>query len=348
MSLKANESNIPRLHLLATLAVVLIMTVSLIAFFSWQRHAEQQATLARVEHTIVQQKAARLSAEMDTVLGYLDFMHSRTEDVLRANAAAQVDSAMQMIEALYARESGRRSAHEVQQLILAALRPMRFFDGRGYFFVDDMQGRFVLLPTAPQFEGKDGINNQDDTGHYIMRGLIDAARKPRGEGYSRYRWYRPDTPNTMADKVAYVRHFAPYDWLVGTGDYSYEWAERQKREAIARLRGVRFGVSGYIGLLSLDGRSILSPALPEVEGLHTRDMALSQRNTLEAILDKAREGGGLIHYNWPHPQTGHPSTKAAYVKIFEPWGWVVVARSEERRVGKECERLCRSRWSPYH
>ena len=24
------------------------------------------------------------------------------------------------------------------------------------------------------------------------------------------------------------------------------------------------------------------------------------------------------------------------------------ARSEERRVGKECEDLCRSRWSPYH
>ena len=24
------------------------------------------------------------------------------------------------------------------------------------------------------------------------------------------------------------------------------------------------------------------------------------------------------------------------------------ARSEERRVGKECLRLCRSRWSPYH
>ena len=24
------------------------------------------------------------------------------------------------------------------------------------------------------------------------------------------------------------------------------------------------------------------------------------------------------------------------------------ARSEERRVGKECPQLCRSRWSPYH
>jgi hypothetical protein len=26
----------------------------------------------------------------------------------------------------------------------------------------------------------------------------------------------------------------------------------------------------------------------------------------------------------------------------------VAVRSEERRVGKECRRLCRSRWSPYH
>ena len=26
----------------------------------------------------------------------------------------------------------------------------------------------------------------------------------------------------------------------------------------------------------------------------------------------------------------------------------IIARSEERRVGKECLRLCRSRWSPYH
>ena len=24
------------------------------------------------------------------------------------------------------------------------------------------------------------------------------------------------------------------------------------------------------------------------------------------------------------------------------------SRSEERRVGKECNQVCRSRWSPYH
>ena len=33
--------------------------------------------------------------------------------------------------------------------------------------------------------------------------------------------------------------------------------------------------------------------------------------------------------------------------VLTAWG-MVAARSEERRVGKECLRLCRSRWSPYH
>ena len=28
--------------------------------------------------------------------------------------------------------------------------------------------------------------------------------------------------------------------------------------------------------------------------------------------------------------------------------YTISIRSEERRVGKECLRLCRSRWSPYH
>ena len=41
----------------------------------------------------------------------------------------------------------------------------------------------------------------------------------------------------------------------------------------------------------------------------------------------------------------------SYLKRIEAFGGVKKLdfnRSEERRVGKECLRLCRSRWSPYH
>ena len=34
--------------------------------------------------------------------------------------------------------------------------------------------------------------------------------------------------------------------------------------------------------------------------------------------------------------------------VSEVQGYGRQDRSEERRVGKECPQLCRSRWSPYH
>jgi hypothetical protein len=46
----------------------------------------------------------------------------------------------------------------------------------------------------------------------------------------------------------------------------------------------------------------------------------------QVVLALTREGASLAHLG----------------------AYTTIARSEERRVGKECRRLCRSRWSPYH
>ena len=50
------------------------------------------------------------------------------------------------------------------------------------------------------------------------------------------------------------------------------------------------------------------------------------------------------------PETGSViEPAAAWQQAWQGAVWTArVPRSEERRVGKECRRLCRSRWSPYH
>ena len=93
------------------------------------------------------------------------------------------------------------------------------------------------------------------------------ALTPDGNGFFEYRWYHPKNPQTMARKIAYVRHFAPFDWLIGTGDYVLEWEELQKKEAMQRLRALRFGSTGTIGLIDHHGRSLLSPSDASLEGL---------------------------------------------------------------------------------
>ncbi|MFZ2974230.1 MAG: cache domain-containing protein [Ferribacterium limneticum] len=325
MRFVANEKSVPRIHLIGSIAMVLFLTVALAAFFTWQNLSERRDSFARIEQDVTAQLKGRVTAEMDRSLEYIEFARSRSETALRQSLVQQVDTAFQIAQAIYDRESPRRPAAEVKRLIIEALRPVRFYEGRGYYFIDDMNGQFILLPTAPQLEGKTVLDNQDDTGHFIMRGLIEAAGKPDGQGFSRYRWYSPDDPKKMSDKLAYVRRFAPYDWLIGTGDYTYKWDQLQQQEALERLRSVRFGATGYIALLDREGRPLISPVKRSQEGLPVSAVEPVERAALATMLDSANRGGGFINYEWPHPESGKLATKTAQVRRIEPWGWVVIA-----------------------
>jgi len=328
----ANEQTLPRLHLIGTLTIVMVLTLALGLFFSWRSAQDHRASIERVGQTVTALQQSRLQAEMDSVISYLEFTRERTDDMLRKSLREQVDTAVQIAQAIYTRESARQPAAQVKRLIIEALRPVRFYEGRGYYFIDDMQGQFILLPTAPQFEGTTNLDNRDDQGRYIMRGLIEAARRPDGQGYSRYRWYSPDSPKAMADKLAYVRRFAPYDWLIGTGDYTYKWEQAQKQEVIARLRALRFGQSGYFALIDRDGHLVLSQAAPQLEGNHYRDVAPAQGAALALLVNKGRQGGGFVHYEWPDLKTGAMGGKTGLARLIEPWNWVVVATIQDNEL----------------
>ncbi len=327
--LSCNENTVPRLYLIGTLVIVFLLTLSLASFYSWRQVADHQASLSRIEEVVTRQLEERLTAEMRSALGYLEFTRSGSEEELRRTVAEKVDAALLIAEAIHTHEAGRRPPKEIKRLIVEALRPVRFFDGRGYYFIDDMSGRFILLPTSPQLEGRLQPDNKDDRGRYIMHGLIDAARKPPGEGFLSYRWYRPDEPGPMADKLAYVRYFAPYDWLIGAGDYTYEWERLQQGKAMARLRALRFGQSGYLGVLDNEGRLLLSPSAPELEGRHLNALPAVERHALERIHRKAQEGGGLLRYQWFDARTGQTATKVALVRVYQPWGWTLAATVSE-------------------
>src|SRR3546814_18633912 len=54
--------------------------------------------------------------------------------------------------------------------------------------------------------------------------------------------------------------------------------------------------------------------------------------------------GGKFNGRWFEPQRSEQLLKHSLTILRA----CLAARSEERRVGKECVSTCRSRWSPYH
>ena len=92
MRLIADEKTVPRIHLIGTLVIVLLLTLGLGAFFSWQSLEEQRASLARIEKTAREQVQQRLKAETENAVSFVEFNRLRTESVLRRSLVEQVDN----------------------------------------------------------------------------------------------------------------------------------------------------------------------------------------------------------------------------------------------------------------
>ena len=123
MRLSANETTMPRLHLIGTLVLVLVVTLVMAGFYSWSNEQEESSAFRRVTRELMQQQKERLSAEMRSALDYVDFVRLRTENVLRKRVVEQVDLALEVAQAIHAQEAERRPATEVQKLIIEALPP---------------------------------------------------------------------------------------------------------------------------------------------------------------------------------------------------------------------------------
>lgn len=339
MRIRVTDQNLHRLHLAGTLIVVIVMALALGVSFLLIGVAEHQRFFSRLEDSFATKKQERLATEMSAAIGYLDFAHSLTESTLKAALKERVSMAMQTAQAIYDREHGRRPEAEVKRLIIEALRPQRFFDGGGYFFIDDMKGRCVLLPIAPEREGSSLWDNRDDSGHYIMRGLIDAVKEGDGSGYSSYRWYSPGSPKAMSDKLAYVAHFAPYDWIIGTGDYLQRWHEMRMREGLERLRAWKFGDTGHFAVFGLDGKILLQTQWPEHEGQHYMSVGTDEMKRIRGeLIALGAKGGGVAEYPWSRVDPDKESSldeignRTSLVTVYPPWKIVVVASLFEQEM----------------
>ncbi|MBV0933600.1 bifunctional diguanylate cyclase/phosphodiesterase [Marinobacterium weihaiense] len=326
MSLTINADTLPRYQTRAILGVVTLLMLVVSAFFIITTY---QAGYDRIEEQAEQlkdERRQRLRSEIDAALNYIDYTRQQTEAVLRDNIREQVRHAMELARAIHTVETARQNNPEaIATLIRESLRNLRFFDGRGYLFIDTMDGECVLLPTQPEIEGYSLLDNRDDSGRYIMQGLIEAARKPAGSGYVTYRWYAPGSTTQMHDKIAYVEHFEPLDWVIGTGDYLYEVENDLKREMLRRLQAQQIVGEGYMSVLDATGRVLLSPSRPNSEGLAFDELADEHRALVNMLVDQATPNGRFVEYRWYEQSSDVMRDKLALVQLVPEWGWVLVA-----------------------
>ncbi|CAM2160668.1 methyl-accepting chemotaxis protein [Paraburkholderia tropica] len=103
--------------------------------------------------------------------------------------------------------------------------------------------------------------------------------------------------------------------------------DEAKRQAIAALRGMRYGAdqSGYFGIYDSAVLALLVPPKPELEGKSQANMTDPNGTPVAAEIVRSSSAGGnhFSTYVWPKPGHSKPVGKITYADVVPDWDWHV-------------------------
>jgi len=136
-----------------------------------------------------------------------------------------------------------------------------------------------------------------------------------------------DLYQAKAEKTRHVVEAASgvldyYRQLETAGTLTREVAQQQ---ALSVVRGLRYEQSDYFWINDLTPVMVMHPTNPKLDGQNLSAIKDPDGFALfnEMVTIAKAKGAGMVDYRWPKPGASTPVQKTSYVKLFEPWGWVI-------------------------
>jgi two-component system NarL family sensor kinase len=172
-----------------------------------------------------------------------------------------------------------------------------------------LRQKFIVLAIAPLIVALCAI------ALFIRQQAITLAQQQRATIQQAY----------LATKQAELAHYVELAshaiaHLTSSGRKDQATLEEAKRV----LASLSFGDDGYFFVYDLKGRNLMHPRQPELIGrnlwnLHDQFGA----PTIQNLIAVAKQGGGLVRYNWAKPSSGEAAPKLGYVVLVPSWGWMM-------------------------
>ncbi|MCD4721160.1 MAG: cache domain-containing protein [Desulfobacula sp.] len=277
-----------------------------------------QADQIRADY-IVQQKRV-IKQEVDRVVAMINHEKAKSETITKEKIKSRVYEAYAIAQHIYQQNKTAKTKAEIKQMILDALRPIRFADKSGYYFATRLDGVEILFADKPELEGENLLNLQDTHGQYVIKEMIEIVRQSR-EGFYEYYWTKPNAKGRNFKKISFVKRFEPFDWFIGTGLYVDDVEMSIKKKIMGQINKIRFGINGYIFVDTWQGISLAHGLQPDLIGTNMWETEDSRGNKTTQMLVAAskKEEGGYVSYWWRKSSTIKESPKIAYTKSIPDW-----------------------------
>ena len=210
----------------------------------------------RADYTARQKQL--IKHEVERVVDKINYEKAQSKLITKSEIKSRTYEAYSTAQNIYQQNQGIESKAKIKQMILEALRPVRFKNGSGYYFAVSMDGIQKLHPLQPELEEKNLIGLQDYQGNFVIQDEINVIKKS-GEGFVTDFWPKPSKDPAIAyEKISFIKYFKPLDWYFGTGLYVDDIKKQIKANLLSTISMIRFGKEGYIFVNRLNGDALVS------------------------------------------------------------------------------------------
>ena len=115
-----------------------------------------------------------------------------------------------------------KTKRQAQREATDVLRKMSYGEDN-YFFAYNNEGKNIVNPRLTYFVGNNWYGLKNVEGKNIIRDMIKIGQE--GGGFYEHVWLKPSSGNYV-NKLAFSTYFPKWDWMLGTGIYLDDVAEK--------------------------------------------------------------------------------------------------------------------------
>tara|TARA_B100001063_G_C16769396_1_gene560627 strand:+ start:658 stop:3015 length:2358 start_codon:yes stop_codon:yes gene_type:complete len=234
----------------------------------------------------------------------------------------QSDFLFSIINSEYEKNKDILEPEELKQRIKSIIQSTRYGKS-GYFWINDFDYKMVMHPIKENLTGKYFKNTPKVP--FVELGVDELKKNGTDKGFIEYSFLNPSSQKTVF-KASIVKVFKPYNWILGTGAYIDDVAEKMKKEALYAISNMKYGKNGYYWINDSNHVVLMHGVKAELAGKNLYDLKDKKGKYLyRAIVKGANEKkeGSLVKYYWGIPGKKGEFEKFSYVRKFEPWDFII-------------------------
>ncbi len=219
-----NISSMKTRLMLAIGGVSLVSTLCVGAYFIVSTVRDNHAQLAAYRTDLEESVGNQLKGETEVAYGILEEYYKK-------------------------QQAGELTEDQAKKEAADRVRDLRYDGGKGYFWIDTVDGNNVVLLGRKDVEGKNRFNAKDSNGYPFIQEINKAAQQ-EGGGFTRWTFPKPGETEPLP-KYGYSIEFKPYQWVLGTGVWIDEIDAMVAQKEAALSASLRTSILEALGVMVL-------------------------------------------------------------------------------------------------